>query len=50
VRVLVDRQGAAVDAPYDCDLWAAGDDPERPSAIVAPLDPAAYTFDPLTYL
>ena len=50
VRVLVDRQGAAIDAPYDCDLWAAGADPERPSAIVAPLDPAAYNLDPLTYL
>jgi putative nucleotidyltransferase with HDIG domain len=51
VRVLADRQGTRLDAPYDMDLWVdpAPDEP-RASAIAAPLDPAEYGIDPLALL
>ena len=47
VRVLIDRAGTRLDVPYDVNLWEDGDDPERPGAIAAPVDPVDYTFDPL---
>jgi HD-GYP domain-containing protein (c-di-GMP phosphodiesterase class II) len=47
VRVLIDRAGEPIDAPYEVNLWEAGDDPERPSSIVAPVDSDNYPFDPL---
>jgi hypothetical protein len=28
-------------------LWEPCDDPQRPSSVVAPVDPAAFDFDPL---
>ena len=48
VRVLFDKNGAAVDSPYDLNLWEAQAEPGVPSAVVAPLDPANYPVDPLT--
>jgi len=50
VRVVIGRDGAAIESPYDVDLWAAGSDPDTPSTVVAPLDPAAYGMDPLSVL
>ena len=50
VRVVIGRDGAAIESPYDVDLWAAGSDPDTPSSVVAPLDPAAYGLDPLGVL
>ena len=50
VRVVIGRDGAAIESPYDVDLWAAGSDPDTPSSVVAPLDPAAYGMDPLSVL
>jgi putative nucleotidyltransferase with HDIG domain len=48
VRVLFDKTGAAVDSPYDLNLWEAQPESGVPSAVVAPLDPADYPVDPLT--
>jgi len=47
VRVLVGRDGKRLDLPYELNLWEQGEDPLRPSSIVAPLDPADFPFDPL---
>ena len=47
VRVLVDREGRRLDLPYELNLWEASEDPNRPTSVVAPLDPADYPFDPL---
>ena len=47
VRVLVGRDGKRLDLPYELNLWEQGEDPQRPSSIVAPLDPADFPFDPL---
>jgi putative nucleotidyltransferase with HDIG domain len=48
VRVLFDKSGAAVNNPYDLNLWEAQREAGVPSAVVAPLDPADYPIDPLT--
>jgi putative nucleotidyltransferase with HDIG domain len=50
VRVLIGRDGRRLDLPYELNLWETSDDPERPSSVVAPLDPAEYNFDPLTLM
>lgn len=48
VRVIISKQGAKLDRPYDLNLWEA---PEGgPTSVHAPLDPAVYQIDPLTYL
>ena len=48
VRLLMDRAGAKVARVRELNLWEA---PEgEPQSIQAPLDPADYDFDPLTYL
>jgi putative nucleotidyltransferase with HDIG domain len=50
VRVLFSATGARLDLPYDRNLW----EPPHPGAVldsvVAPLDPAAFGIDPLTFL
>ena len=48
VRVLVDRTGQKVERPRELNLWEVREG--EPQSIEAPLDPAAYDFDPLTYL
>jgi hypothetical protein len=48
VRVLFDKTGAAIDPPYDLNLWEAQPEAGVPSSVVAPLDPADYPVDPLT--
>ena len=48
VRLLLDRTGASVQQTREINLWEAGE--EEPPSIQAPLDPAGYDFDPLTYL
>ena len=50
VRVLIGREGARLELPYDINLWETADNPQLPKAIVAPLDPADYPFDPLTLI
>lgn len=48
VRVVIDRSGARLDRPFDLNLWKSTE--ENRVAIEAPLDPADYQMDPLTYL
>jgi putative nucleotidyltransferase with HDIG domain len=48
VRVLFDPAGARVERLVEINLWEARED--EPQSIEAPLDPAAYDVDPLTYL
>ena len=50
VRVLIERDGTRVEIPYELALWetpAENADPQRPTSVVAPLDPKGYDFDPL---
>jgi putative nucleotidyltransferase with HDIG domain len=47
VRVLIDRDNKRIDLPYEINLWETSEDPQRPSAVVAPVDPSDYPFDPL---
>jgi len=47
VRVLINREGKRLDLTYEINLWEKAEDPQRPSSIVAPLDPADFQFDPL---
>lgn len=48
VRLLLDRAGASVLGTREVNLWEAGEG--GPQSIQAPLDPADYDIDPLTYL
>jgi putative nucleotidyltransferase with HDIG domain len=48
VKVITNRDGAMLERPYEVDLWEAQED--EPRSIQAPLDPATYNIDPLTYL
>ncbi|MBI2829325.1 MAG: HD-GYP domain-containing protein [Acidobacteria bacterium] len=48
VRVLFDPTGAKLERVLEIDLWEVREG--EPQSIQAPLDPAAYDFDPLTYL
>jgi putative nucleotidyltransferase with HDIG domain len=50
VRVLIDRSGKRLELPYQITLWQSASengDRQRPNAVVAPLDPKGYDFDPL---
>ncbi len=47
VRVLINRQGVRLEIPYELNLWESSEDPQRPSSVVAPLDPAKVGLDPL---
>jgi putative nucleotidyltransferase with HDIG domain len=48
VRILIDRAGKRIEHPLELNLWDVPEDESQ--SIQAPLDPAAYDFDPLTYL
>jgi putative nucleotidyltransferase with HDIG domain len=48
VRVLFDSRGLRVERPMELNLWEARED--DPQAIQAPVDPARYDVDPLSYL
>jgi putative nucleotidyltransferase with HDIG domain len=51
VRVLIDRSGKKLDGYYDLCLWETHEEPERPKAVAAPVDPADHQLDdPLSYL
>ncbi len=49
VRVLINKDGGRVELPYDRNLWEPGPDGTIAS-IAAPVEPADYAIDPLTYL
>ena len=48
VRILFDKTGARVEHPLVLNLWETGEG--EPQVIEAPVDPAQYDIDPLTYL
>jgi hypothetical protein len=48
VRVVYDKDGGRIEAPYDLNLWDSQPEAGVPSAVVAPLNPADYPLDPLT--
>jgi putative nucleotidyltransferase with HDIG domain len=48
VKVLRSTSGAAVQRPYEINLWEAPDG--QPTSVTSPLDPAEYGIDPLAYL
>jgi putative nucleotidyltransferase with HDIG domain len=50
VRVIIDAKGNRLDLPYDRNLWEPREPNAEPESIVAPLDPADYGVDPLSYL
>jgi putative nucleotidyltransferase with HDIG domain len=49
VRIVIGPDGTRLPLTYDADLWETTD-PERPSSIVTPVDPAEYQLDPLTLI
>jgi putative nucleotidyltransferase with HDIG domain len=51
VRVLFGSDGSRLEIPSDINLWEAAEDATTgASAVIAPLDPADYKIDPLTFL
>ena len=50
VRVLFDREGRRADPPYEVNLWDAEGRDDRPSSVIAPLDPRLFGIDPLTLM
>jgi putative nucleotidyltransferase with HDIG domain len=50
VRVLVGRDGARLELPYDRNLWESSGEESPGDTIVAPVDPADYGIDPLIHL
>jgi putative nucleotidyltransferase with HDIG domain len=48
VRVIIGRDGATLDRPYDVNLWES--EGEQAQSVQAPLDPKVYDVDPLSYL
>jgi putative nucleotidyltransferase with HDIG domain len=50
VRVLFGADGAALDAPYDRNLWEPSPGGAPDEVVVAPVDPADYGVDPLAHL
>jgi putative nucleotidyltransferase with HDIG domain len=48
VRIIAGQDGTLLDRPYYVNLWEASE--EHPQSVKAPLDPAKYGIDPLTFL
>jgi putative nucleotidyltransferase with HDIG domain len=48
VRVIMSAEQQRLERPYDVNLWETAEG--QPSAVQAPLDPALYAVDPLSYL
>ncbi len=48
VRVIMTKDGAKLERPFDLNLWEATEG--QPTTIQAPLDPVQYQIDPLTYV
>ena len=48
VRVVYDKDGTKIETAFDLNLWEAQAEVGVPSSVVAPLDPAEYSIDPLT--
>lgn len=50
VRVIAASARERLDVPFDVNLWEASADSSGPRSVTAPLDPAEYGVDPLSYL
>ena len=50
VRVLFSADGARHEVPRDINLWEADGQQGRGSSVVAPLNPADYEIDPLSFI
>jgi HD-GYP domain-containing protein (c-di-GMP phosphodiesterase class II) len=50
VRLITDRNGKRLDHPYDVNLWDGAANEGAPSSVSAPLNPAEFGIDPLTFL
>jgi putative nucleotidyltransferase with HDIG domain len=52
VRVLFASDGSRLDLPRDANLWeaAAAPEPGRATSVIAPLNPADYGIDPLSFI
>jgi putative nucleotidyltransferase with HDIG domain len=50
VRVIVGRDGARLDIPYDVNLWEPAGERSAPPAVAAPVDAAEYHVDPLALM
>ena len=50
VRVLFDADGARMEIPRDINLWEAEAGAQSASSVIAPLNPADYKIDPLTFV
>ena len=50
VKVIVTPGGDHLDTPYEINLWEALDEQAGPKSVRAPLDPAEYGIDPLSFL
>jgi len=48
IRVIMRSDRTRLERPYDLNLWEAREG--QPTAVQAPLDPAEYQVDPLTFL
>jgi putative nucleotidyltransferase with HDIG domain len=48
VRVIMSKDKAKLERPYDLNLWEAVEG--QPTSVQAPLDPEPYQIDPLSYL
>ena len=48
VRVLIAREGTTLERPYDINLWEAAEG--QAQTVQAPVDPALFEIDPLSYL
>ena len=48
VRVVASSEGVALERPYNINLWEAVEG--QAQSVQAPLDPALFEFDPLSYL
>jgi putative nucleotidyltransferase with HDIG domain len=47
VRVLFDKNRKRLELAYEINLWETTEEPERPTSVVTPVDPADFEIDPL---
>jgi hypothetical protein len=50
VKVIAAPSGDRLQMPYEVNLWEVSEEIAGPKTVKAPLDPAEYGVDPLTYL
>jgi hypothetical protein len=50
VKVLFAADGSRLEIPHDVNLWEAEIGSRHGSSVIAPLNPADYGIDPLTFI